>query len=542
MRRTLSAVVLLPVAAAILTACGGASDVAGSIARIKDPREVLAASVQEMNKEAYYLEYALDFPDDDVASGTLVLAQRGSDKAVRVLANDGEFAVFSVAGEGFFCVGGTMPGGSSTIESACYSSDENDDDSTGDLNGFFFDSTSIMDEIAGDKDAEITDAGDRKVAGLDVRCLDISRPGDDAGTICIAKDTGLLVLIEGEFDGEPGRIELVAAREPADSDFKLPYDVVDSPLSLFGSTFSSAGPAAPHVPEKPDRESVPSVRIAGPLLPWETTPALCPDFEVDKFASKIAAYPGGRILLEGSFSVVMLDTNCETGQLNTDAWTFDTDRNGNVIIVDESGFDGAKIVRIGASGTKTVVAGRACKPRGDCDQHPDGPALDVVLGSVWAVAASDDGTIWFTEWALSADEFARLRRITPGGRVETVDTGLAKEIWEMTGGPGDSLVVVVDFGDAYLLSADGTLTRLQLTGDSCFATAPDGTIWSYDFVDGTLIATLPGSGAKAFPFQPERDFDCASLAIEESGDLLLLSANWGTPAGLWRIPNPLVSR
>ena len=108
--------------------------------------------------------------------------------------------------------------------------------------------------------------------------------------------------------------------------------------------------------------------------------------------------------------------------------------------------------------------------------------------------------------------------------------------------PPGSGAVVVDFGDAYLLSADGTLTRLQLTGDSCFATAPDGTIWSYDFVDGTLIATLPGSGAKAFPFQPERDFDCASLAIEESGDLLLLSANWGTPAGLWRIPNPLVSR
>ena len=542
MRRILTAIVLLPAAAAILTACGGASGVSGSIARIKDPREALAASAQAMDRENYYLEYDIDIPDVDLGSGTLVLVQRGADKAVRMVAGEGEFAIFSVAGEGFLCVGGDGPRGSSQMGSACYRGDEGDN-AADEFDGFFFDSTSIMDEIAGDNDAEITDGGDRKVAGLDARCLDIKGPGDDAGTICIAKDTRLLVLIEGTFDNEPGRFELVTAREPADSDFKLPYDVVDSPLSLFGSTFSSGDPGAPHVPEKPERESIPSVRIAGPLLPWETTPALCPDFEVDELASRIAAYTGGRILLEGSFSVVMLDTNCETGELDTDAWAFDTDRNGNVFIVDESGFDGARIVRIDASGAKTVVAGRACKPRGeDCDLHPDGPALDVVLGSVWHIAVSDDGTVWFTEWGTGDDDLDRLRRITPDGRVETVDTGLDEQIWEMTGGPGGGLVVVANFGDAYLLSADGTMTRLQLTGDSCFATASDGTIWSYDFVDGTLIATLPGSGSKAFPFQNEAQFGCASLAVDEAGDLLFLSANWGTPAGLWRIPNPLVSR
>lgn len=544
MRRILTALVLLPAAIGVFAACGGASDVAGSVASIKDPREALAASVQEMNEESYYLEYELDFPEDEAAaSGTLLLVQRGDDTAVRVLADEGEFAIFAIEGEQYFCFGAKPPAEDSPIEAGCYRGDDEDDLSSGDLNGVFFDSTSIMDEIVGDEDARISDAPDRTVAGLEARCLDIEGPGNDAGTICIAKKTGLLVLIEGEFDGEPGRIQLVNAREPSDSDFELPFDVLDGPFNVFGSMSPSGDPDEPYVPEKPERDSIPSVRIAGPLFPWETTPALCPDFEIDESARKIAAYPGGRLLIQGPFSVSTLDSACAYEKPAMDAWTFAADRSGNVYLVDESGFDGARIVRLDASGVKTVIAGRACESRREgCDQHPDGPALDVVLGSVWDIAVSGDGTVWFTEWGTDADDPERLRRVTPGGRVETVDHGLDGQIWEIAGAAGAGLVVVADFDDAYMLANDGSLARLRLTGDSCFASGPDGVIWSYDSFEGALIATLPGGSSKAFPFQPEAQFGCASLSVEDSGDLLLLSASWGPPAGLWRIPNPLVTR
>ena len=383
----------------------------------------------------------------------------------------------------------------------------------------------------------VTDADDRKVAGQDARCFHVEGPDADA-VVCVSRESGILLLIEGEMDGDKGIMELKSQRDPRDSDFDLPFEVSDFDFGDFldGDDIDFEN----REPEQPGDPGIDAVRIAGNPYPWETGAALCPMIDLDESLYIFSV----EVLQGGSFALgeKQYTRDCTESELENPYSVRTIDAAGNLYFSDFGG----TIYRVSPNGTTAAVAGKDCSF--GCayneDSKTEGAAQDVEIFGLSALAVTD-GTVWFIAQDHTSNDYpTELRRVTSGGQVEIVSTPREdeKDTWinEILPGPGGTLYVVY-WDKTFQRKTDGTYVSVRGVGDTCFAAGPDGVLWSYGWQDQELTALKSDGTTRSFKFQPDASFDfsCGDLAVEPNGDLLFLSAGFGDYPGLWRIPNPL---
>ncbi len=87
----------------------------------------------------------------------------------------------------------------------------------------------IVEEIAAqDDDVSIRKVGDRTVAGQRSDCYEVESPTQGSGTICVTKEHNIFSYLEGEFEGERVKFELVEFSQSVPDDlFEPPYPVTE---------------------------------------------------------------------------------------------------------------------------------------------------------------------------------------------------------------------------------------------------------------------------------------------------------------------------
>lgn len=472
MRKFVAGLTLLPALALLASCGGGGSKVTNSAVSAADPKEALAASSEVMSKENYYLEYRMEFPDGE---GTYVIARRETDFVLSINADElGEFSLFQVGGKDIWCFGSEAGIGSlfGAEEDVCFdfSSEADEESEDGDLvpedvfDEMLFNPLEGLLEDADDADVTVTDADDREIAGQDARCFDVRNPDGNA-VICVSKESGVLMLVDGDIEGEEGFMELTSSRDPKDSDFEPPYEIQD--FDELGVIFGGLDDLDSSDPKQPDDPGIDAVRIAGTPYPWESGAPLCPDIDLndDWAVLGIEPLPGGAFALGDR----QFDSSCAESVLEEPYNVRTMDGDGNIYISEYTG----QIVRVGRDGSRTPVAGVDCGF--GCtfseDSVTEGPALEVEISLLSAMAVSD-GTLWFAaDDQTTEDMDYQIRRVTDDGRVESVPSPERDKddnwISDLLPGPGGTLYVVY-WDQVFHRAADGKYVEVEDIGDSCY--------------------------------------------------------------------------
>lgn len=175
------------------------------------------------------------------------------------------------------------------------------------------------------------------------------------------------------------------------------------------------------------------------------------------------------------------------------------DSHGSVYVADSGNH---RIRRIDPDGTIRTIAGTGFRGvTGD-----DGPAVEATLWEPRSVAIGLDGSI------LIGDGSARIRRITPDGRINTI-AGNGQEGWSGDGGSALNASIGVPAGIA--VDSAGNIYFSDALRSVVRKITPSGTI---SLVAGTGQAGFSGDGGPAFQAQLDAPLQ---LAISEAGTLLI---------------------
>jgi hypothetical protein len=188
-----------------------------------DGLSALRNVAQNSNQTTYRVVYDIEGmdPSSGEISGTLTLAAKppkqlfslsgefAGEESTLTMIDDGESSFLCIETEGNqSCLRSPSGGGGSIPLPTILEVEE------------------LIETLADDKDATVREVRGQKIAGRDGKCFEIqSREGE--GTVCIDEKDGILLLLDGTFDG--ARITLRAAEiagAPSDSDFEPPFPVI----------------------------------------------------------------------------------------------------------------------------------------------------------------------------------------------------------------------------------------------------------------------------------------------------------------------------
>lgn len=181
-----------------------------------DPLEDLRGALEDQRTAR--VEYTFEAGG---SSGTIIQTQMpGFQKIELADANaDGEGTVILIqtADAQYICT--ETPG----EEGACLESPAGSESIFGDI--FLFDAGSTLEELVNDDTVDIEEVDGRAIAGYDAKCYIVTEDTGE-GEICISEDEGVVVLMDGTFEGEQTKIELVSLSDDvSESDFEPPFPV-----------------------------------------------------------------------------------------------------------------------------------------------------------------------------------------------------------------------------------------------------------------------------------------------------------------------------
>jgi len=196
---------------------GGTSSASGS-----SGHDALKKAATDLTKTTYKVTYDIkgNDPKTGALNGTFTLISKpprsvfsvtGTDQGSIIVIEDGTYTFLCIEAEG---------------AKNCLKSKSQATNSALPL-PTLFNVDNIVKNISNDPGTIVKDAKSQKIAGRDGKCYEVtSKQG--TGTICIAPNEGIVLLIDGTFSG--AKMQLTAkeySSAPADKDFEPPYQVTD---------------------------------------------------------------------------------------------------------------------------------------------------------------------------------------------------------------------------------------------------------------------------------------------------------------------------
>jgi hypothetical protein len=84
-------------------------------------------------------------------------------------------------------------------------------------------------EDAAEEGAEVKEIDGREIAGVDAKCYDV-KDDTGSGVLCASEDDGVMLLLDGTFDGEESKFEAIEYTASADDGaFEPPYPFSELP-------------------------------------------------------------------------------------------------------------------------------------------------------------------------------------------------------------------------------------------------------------------------------------------------------------------------
>lgn len=85
---------------------------------------------------------------------------------------------------------------------------------------------SLIERVSADTGAKVKPAKDQRIAGQDGKCWEIEG-AEGKGTFCVSEKDGVLLLMDGDFDGASFTMKAKEIGQPSAKDFEPPFRVVE---------------------------------------------------------------------------------------------------------------------------------------------------------------------------------------------------------------------------------------------------------------------------------------------------------------------------
>lgn len=182
----------------------------------------LLSKASQAQFQATYEVKVSDGPD----KATVTLVIKAGKSAFTIKAEDLEVTVIDDGQSSFLCgdLGGLVGGRGGK---ACYKSPRNQAGPGSELIGAFqgLNPSELVEELGAG--ANVQRDGSQTIAGRKASCFKVSSP-EGQGRICLDESLGVVLLIEGKFDGEDGTFKATKFSDKVSDDaFKPPYGVKD---------------------------------------------------------------------------------------------------------------------------------------------------------------------------------------------------------------------------------------------------------------------------------------------------------------------------
>lgn len=188
----------------------------------KDGKLALKQLAADITSATYKVVYDISGNDHEGAlAGTFTLAADddrqllGFEGKVGVL--EGHFVVIEDADASYLCIDGQG-------QKACLKSKPGAASPVPLPTAFSVDT--LLDELSKAPGLTVTAAGKEKVAGEDAHCWDVASEGGK-GHLCVGDDDGVLLSLDGEFEGAKLSLKAREVGEPGPGEFEPPYPIVD---------------------------------------------------------------------------------------------------------------------------------------------------------------------------------------------------------------------------------------------------------------------------------------------------------------------------
>jgi len=216
-----------PGASATPASSPGASATPGDVGTLRD-------AVKDYSKSNYRVVYqvtARSTSGDQSLRYSTSNAPPNSAVLIEDLGEKETYRSIRDAGYNYFCI---------DSEKLCFKSKLTEEDLAEDILPTV-NAGDVVDQAEADG-ASATEIGGRQIAGRDARCWDITDPSG-SGQLCLDRETGITLFVEGNFDGDDSRFEATEfSTSPDTALFVVPADYEITDLDDTGSdTGSDAG-------------------------------------------------------------------------------------------------------------------------------------------------------------------------------------------------------------------------------------------------------------------------------------------------------------